>query len=62
MNILTEDKWLKLFKINDISYNTFINTYKVKSENNIVTLKETIINKNLKKKRFKSIIFLFYHK
>ena len=59
MNILTEDKWLKLFKINDISYNTFINTYKVKSENNIVTLKETIINKNLKKKDLKVLYFYF---
>lgn len=61
MNIETISKkdWLKLFKLNNISYNTFLDTYKIKSLKTIKNLKDVSKEKGLKKDDLKILYFYF---
>ena len=61
MNIKTISKedWLKLFKLNNISFSKFLDTYKIKSLKTIKNLKDVSKEKGLKKEDLKILYFYF---
>lgn len=59
MDTISKKNWLDLFKFRNISYDTFLNTYKVKYSNSIKTLKTVIKEKKFKNEDLKVLYFYF---
>ena len=56
---ISKNEWLKLFKFKNISYNTFLNTYKVKYSQSNKLLKNISKEKKLKKDDLETLYFYF---
>jgi hypothetical protein len=59
MNTISEKDWLKLFKFRNISYDTFVDTFKVKYTQSIKSLKTVSKEKKLNKADLKVLYFYF---